>query len=443
LLAAAVQGAGLAALGLASIVLGRALGPSGYGTFAVAFNLQTFLASVASLGLGAGIAYEVASGRWRPRSALRDTVAAALVLGGIAAAAGIALYVTLGDSLLPDVSAAAAILLFGAVPMVVVSMLVLQVATALERYEAAALVQGAPVLIAIFASVLALLLDLNGAVAAIGGAVLLVGLLGAIWALRLAAKLNDGQEDGVRRTQRLRQALGFGVRLWASELLLLLNMRGDLILVAALASSREAGLYAVAATLTTVGLIVPQALAQVLLPRVATMEALGASPGESARKTVGRAGRQATLIAGATSLLLLVAILLVPTVYGSSFDDSVLLGFVLLPGIAALGVSRVLASALAGLGRPDTVLRLSAAVVLPSVVAYILVIPPWEAIGAAVVSTVSYVSTLCLLVAALRRRVRLPVSELIVPRRSDVLAYREILRGIPEYVRAKLRSRNG
>jgi O-antigen/teichoic acid export membrane protein len=419
---------------LASILLGRALGPDGYGTFAVALSFQAFLIGLASIGLRNGIAYEVATGRWSADSALRQAIVASILLGGLGAAVGTAVYVAAGDSVLPGISGVTIAWLLVGIPMGVSILLLVGIATAMERYEAAAVLQaGPPVGIAVLASALAIPFGLNPAVAAIGGASIFVGLLAAAWALRLASRMNSNPRGGAT-THHLKQATRFGLRIWASDLLSLMSVRGDLILVSAFATSQETGLYAVAATLTTLGLIVPEALAQVLLPRVASLGVASSGPGPDA--TVARSGRHATLIALATSVALVLAILLVPVIYGHSFQGAIKLGLILVPGTAALGVSRVLSYALAGLGEPERVLRLSALVVVPTIAAFILVIPAAGASGAAVVSTCSYILTLLVMVVALSRRTGIPPAGLILPRRDDLSAYRHMAKEVLTYIRS-------
>ena len=431
---AAGQFLGFAALGLASIVLGRALGTGGFGTFAIAFSLQAFLVGLASLGLHNGIAYEVATGRWAPGSALRRAFTASILIGGLIAALSVAVCIPLRADLLPGASPAAIVVLLAGIPMGMLLLLLVGTAIALERYEVAGLIQVAqPAAIAVSSSVVAIVFGLSAAVAAVGAAVIAVGLVAAVWAFRLSARLDRENPDLGTQEARLRTAVGFGTRTWASDLLSLVNLRGDLILVGALSSSSQAGLYGVATAITSLGLVAPQALAQVLLPRVAGVDQKPISAEEDSRTTIGRAGRQSVLIAIGSSLLLIVAIALVPALYGSPFDDAVPLGLILIPGVAAFGVSRVLAYALAGLGAPGLVLRLTFSVVVPTVIAFVVAISLLDALGAALVSTVSYSLSLAVIVIALSRRSGVAIGDLLAPRRRDLSAYPELGRMVRQY----------
>lgn len=428
LVTAVARGIGLASLGLASIVLGRALGPDGYGTFAVAFSIQWILAVAASFGLANGIAYEVATGRWQPGSALRHGVAGSIALGLAGAAAGAVVIAAARDSLLPDVSTAAIAVLIAGIPLGVVVLNLVAIAVALERYEAAAVMLAAQsIAIATLAAAATIPYGLSATVAAIGIGLVVTGVAAVIWALRLASRL-DRKSSAQPGPTRLREAIRFGAQTWAADLLNLINLRADLVLVAALAGAHEAGLYAVAATVVSLGLIVPQALSQVLLPRIGALDSEEGTPGVAA--TIRPAGRHSALGAVSTAVVLIVLVLLIPAFYGSEFDDAVALGLVLVPGIAALGISRVLGYMLAGLGEPGVLLRLSAAVVIPSLVAFVVVIPWAEAMGAAIVSAISYGAFLVVTLAALCRRAGVSPASVMVPRREDLAAYSDLVAAI-------------
>ena len=432
---AVARAIGLASLGLASIVLARALGPDGYGTFAVAFSIQWILAALASLGLANGIGYEVATGRWQPGSALRHGVAGSIALGLVGAAGGAVVIAAAGDSTLPDVSTAAIVVLMAGVPLGVAVVVLVGIAIALERYEAAAvMLAGQPIAVAALAAAATIHYGVSATVAAIGIAVVTTGIASVIWALRLASKL-DRESDAKPRPARLREAIRFGAQTWAADLFSLLNLRADLILIGALAGAQEAGLYAVATTVVSLGLIVPHAFAQVLLPRIGALDQEAGTAGAAA--AIRPAGRHAVLVAATTSIALILLVLLIPAFYGAGFEDSVVLGLVLVPGVAALGVSRVLGYMLAGLGEPGVLLRLLAAVVIPTLVAYVVVIPWAEAMGAAIVSTTSYGAILVVTLVALCHRADVSATSLLVPRRGDLAAYAELVAAIGP--RARLR----
>jgi O-antigen/teichoic acid export membrane protein len=149
--------------------------------------------------------------------------------------------------------------------------------------------------------------------------------------------------------------------------------------------------------------------------------------------------RHGVLLAGPTafglSLLLAVG---VPLLYGSAFEKAILYGFLLLPGVLAGGVGKVAAGALTGRGRPGYTLLPMLVTTPPTVLAYVIVIPSSGAVGAAIVSTISYTTSSAVAVALLHRLTRIPTRRLLAPRRTDVQDYKSMFGAMRMYARDRL-----
>ena len=87
-----------------SIVLARTIGPSGNGRYAIIGTVMGMATLLVSLGLPAGLTYEVSRGSWLARRALRSAYRIALPTGAIAAAGGCAFYALTRDSVLDGVT---------------------------------------------------------------------------------------------------------------------------------------------------------------------------------------------------------------------------------------------------------------------------------------------------------------------------------------------------
>ena len=128
---------------------------------------------------------------------------------------------------------------------------------------------------------------------------------------------------------------------------------------------------------------------------------------------------------------------LVPLVYGSSFDQTVGLGFVLLPGVLALGVGKVLASVVAGRGGVRYNLYTAAIVAAVTLALYFTLIPAYDEWGAAVASSISYLASAVISAVFFRRVLGIPLSHALIPTTADLRNYPEAL----DALRAHLRSR--
>ncbi len=76
-----------------------------------------------------------------------------------------------------------------------------------------------------------------------------------------------------RPWRRPARAVSFGLRANLGNILQLFNYRADLFVLNAVVSQGEVGRYAVAVSVTALGQLMPRALASVVMPRVAALDA--------------------------------------------------------------------------------------------------------------------------------------------------------------------------
>jgi O-antigen/teichoic acid export membrane protein len=128
--------------------------------------------------------------------------------------------------------------------------------------------------------------------------------------------------------------------------------------------------------------------------------------------------------------LLVSALLLVgvPLLYGGKFDQTIPLGFVLLPGVLLLGVGKILGSGIAGRGFPRYALYTGAISMPLTLALYFGLISTFDAWGAAAASSVSYAFSALLGLVFFRRVTRIELREAFVPRAEDVADYGDLLR---------------
>jgi O-antigen/teichoic acid export membrane protein len=244
------------------------------------------------------------------------------------------------------------------------------------------------------------------------------------WARRRRAALAAGGP-----APRLREVVSFGVRGSAANALQLLNYRLDLFVLAAVASHAAVGRYAVAVSVSTVLWLLPSAIADVVLPRVAALGAGGEVTAAERRMVEGKGARHAVLVSSGCAVVVAVALLVaVVPVYGERFRGSIDLGLILVPGSALLGVAGVLAATVMGRGRPAYSLYTALIVTPPTLLAYALLIPSLHATGAALASTLSYAATFAVWLAYHRRATGLPLRAVLVPTADELADYRRLLR---------------
>jgi len=232
------------------------------------------------------------------------------------------------------------------------------------------------------------------------------------------------RDNGFGRPSRklLGESMRFGLRAWVGTLADSLNFRIDQILIALLASEAALGIYAVAVSVSEVLQYLPGAIATALLPLVARAES------ERRAERTLRAFRSTTLATLASSAAAAVAVPpLLPIVFGDAFEASAVPFLVLLLGAIGFSAMNVFGNALVASSRP----ALSSLAPLVSLVVGLaldlLLIPPYEASGAAAAASASFLAGGATALASYRLTTSFPLAELVRPRPGDLDVLRALL----------------
>jgi len=114
---------------------------------------------------------------------------------------------------------------------------------------------------------------------------------------------------------------------------------------------------------------------------------------------------------------------LIVFIYGEAFAPSVIPLWLLMPGVVALGISKVLCGDLAGRGLLQYGAYSSAISLVATVVCDLLLIPSWGIAGAAVASSISYcIATIVVLIFYIRISGN-GLAIVLIPRKEDVIIY--------------------
>ena len=205
-----------------------------------------------------------------------------------------------------------------------------------------------------------------------------------------------------------------------------LHERVDLFLLAALAvGAFDIGLYAVGVSVVAQLRLVPGAIGVAVLPQLA-----GATDAEAARLTAAVIRPTALLMTVTAVALAPIGAIAIPRIFGAEYDAAVPPFLLLLPGVAAVGVSRVLARYFAAIHKLRGLLVLGASVLVLNVVLNLVLIPRYGIEGAAVASLVSYSAEAIALAAMFLSASGQTVREALLPRASDFTPYLSYVRRV-------------
>jgi O-antigen/teichoic acid export membrane protein len=382
--------------GIASIVIARELGVTGRGRWAVIASLAVLVATIVSSGLPIAASY--ASARALTAERVR-TVQAALTLAAVLSLLAGAGYLAIAAIIHPP-APTAAVIIAASIPAVsvcyTVTLRVSLTTTPMLWYAGAQIAASLLTLVAV--SALGATTHLTVLMVVITSAAgQLAGTLVSLTALRRYGAA--GPSLLIRATSAariLRPYLGYALITFTTLSLTQIVQRVDVLLVNGYRGPHAAGLYSVAVSFTDLLLVVPAALGYVMFRRGARSEPAHFSEALMVLRWTGG------LAAVGSLAVVILASRLVPLIFGPAYDPSIAPLRWLLPGAIAFSLQSVLSNYLASRGRPRVVLVawLTGAVI--GIGADLFVIPAYGIVGAAVVSSVSYIVVTGMHVKALR-----------------------------------------
>jgi O-antigen/teichoic acid export membrane protein/peptidoglycan/xylan/chitin deacetylase (PgdA/CDA1 family) len=221
--------------------------------------------------------------------------------------------------------------------------------------------------------------------------------------------------------QLFRETLHLGVRAWGGTLSRFLNFRLDQLVLGLLATQSTLAVYATAVNASEVSLYVPVAVAAAAIPTIARV-----SPEHRVAQVLATVRRLLVITFAVVVAAALVGVPLVPLMFGGRYQSAVLPYVILLPGALGYVAIGVFSSALVNSERPFLSSLPSAVSLVTGVAFDLILIPPFQASGAAFAATLAFFAGGVTAVVAYRRLTPFGWNALI-PRRADwrvLLAFR-------------------
>lgn len=187
-----------------------------------------------------------------------------------------------------------------------------------------------------------------------------------------------------------------------------INRSADQLVLSLFVAPGELGLYAVAVTMATAVGLFPQAAG------IVTLATGSSSNPVEARKILGQSFRASLFwLIVVCSLLFILAPALIRLVFGSAFARSASACRILLPGAAALGLNQVLYDGARSLGEPALPSYAEGFATVVTFLGLWAFLPKFGFIGAAIASTLAYLSSLALMLFLCRSRIRISLRDLL------------------------------
>ncbi|HEX5139406.1 MAG TPA: oligosaccharide flippase family protein [Dehalococcoidia bacterium] len=403
-----------------AVLMARALGDEGLGVTALYRNAVTLGFAFLSLGIATALVYYVARRDYEPRLAMEIGLTITALATILTAIGVLIAWLFFDDELSSD--HVPYWLALVAIPAVIQFRIAESVLRAQARFGAMNLVEvSMPLSILVFLGATELLYGLTVERTIVAWTLALLPPIVFGYALLSPAHWPRRFGGG----PLLWQATRFGVQGQLSNLIQLLNLRLDSYLVLLLVNSAGVGLYAVGVSLSEGMWFIANSVGVVLLTDLTASD-----DAEAARMTpiVCRNTLLVTALAAVGAAI--VAPVLVPAIFGSEYEDSVLPFIWLLPGTVAAAGTKILAAYVFSRGRPLINAQIGLVTLIVTVVGDLILIPAFEVSGAAAAASFAYGVSLALTALAYRRLSGGSVGDTLLPRRDDIALYVDGLRSL-------------
>lgn len=400
-----------------SVLLARTLGPGGMGQYAVLFLVAAFAVKIANLGMEPATVFHVGKKDYTLKTIFGNTIIAGLGIGLLASAAALLFVLLFRHAYASSIPAFYFFLVIPLIPLTLLANVFNSIVLGMQKFFLLSVFKVS----ADFLSLLFLFFALVALNARLTGAVLanVLAALAIVLVLFRVLFVIIGGIDWNLSKEYWKDLFLYGFQSYLGGLLGFLHYRIDVLFVSVLLGSVSVGYYSLAASVAEGLWIVSSAAATVLFPRVASER-----DEQHLKKFTPMVARNVfSLTLAGSFLLFLLGRWIIPLFYSSSFMPALTPLYILLPGVAFMSITAILANDYAGRGRPMLNVYLAGCAVAVNILLNIILIPRFGIHGAALASTLSYTAFTILSMFVYQRISGNSIRSLLFLQASDLRLY--------------------
>ncbi|MCK4330718.1 polysaccharide biosynthesis C-terminal domain-containing protein [candidate division WOR-3 bacterium] len=389
-----------------SIILNRTLGPAGKGEFVSLIFIPQLVISCINLGLAVSGSYFIGKRKYAEGDVFRSNLFASLILGCLGIFAGWIII-----KLYPGVpSLLKWLVLLTIIPgvwLLYIPDFFLSKDRIIAHNNWNLLWQiGRFTLLALFIFILP-----NKLFASISS-IFSLHLIFFILSFLFITKLINTQ--GNINLSYLKDGINFGYKVFFVDLLAFLNYRFDILLLRLFSTAEEVGYYSTAIYMVEILWLIPRGVSLVLYSKFIT-----SSISEKTARNAISITMLIVIITGIISIFLLKPV--IRLLYTESFLPASIPYLILLPGVVALVLPKLLISEITGSwGRPELVLWGMIITVILNITLNLITIPKFGMIGAALSSTTAYIVETIFFISVYRKVTKKSLKNMFLLKIQDI-----------------------
>jgi len=403
---------------VASVILARVLGPTGKGIYSLIILIPSVIVTVGSFGIEISNVYLLGSKKCK----LMDVISMSFIFSVIISIISISLlFLVYHFGFLQDfinLNKINNIYFWLAVFSIFPSFLLLFLNNILLGQQKIKLYNLVNILEKVFFTIIVVVFliflsqGVFGAVMSYILSILLVTIF-VIWVIRKDTPIQLSFNKSV-----FIKAIKYGLRGHIGNIAQFLNYRLDMFLIVAFIGPSALGIYTISILIAEKLWLLPTAISTILFSKISSLREVASN------KLTSRVARHTIFIMFISSLfLVLISKPLIKGLFGEEFLPSVNPLLILLPGIVALGVSKVFTADFSGRGSPEMGSYASFISLFVNISLNIWLIPLWGISGAAFASTISYTLAMAVTMYEFKITSKEKIKDLLIIKLQDLRDY--------------------
>ncbi|MDD5082214.1 MAG: oligosaccharide flippase family protein [Dehalococcoidales bacterium] len=407
---------------IAGIIIARALGPTGKGIYTLYILVPTLLAAVGNLGVGLANVYLGGSKQQGWDDLIANSLISGIALGIPLTLIFAGYYLVSRPAFLQELDPQLVLMTAGMLPFSLLTLFfshILLGQNRIKEYNLVTLLPNAVSLILLSVLLLVLKMDVVGAILAWAVATVVTTVLSMLLVYR-RSKLKWRFQPAV-----FKESIKFGVKGYLVNVIQLFNYRFDMILVALFMSATFVGYYSISVSLAEALWLLPGAVGTVIF---AQTPGLSAEESNKLTPVICRNTLFITLVSAA--LLFVLGKYIILLMIGPDFLPALQPFWILLPGMVAGSVWKVLGNEIAGRGKPQINTIASAVALAVHIPLNLVLVPRIGIVGAALAMSVAYTVTAVMLLIYFRRISGSSLVNSVLVRPGDFKLYGQLISAV-------------
>jgi O-antigen/teichoic acid export membrane protein len=405
---------------LITLLIPRFLGPSLFGLYTLVVIWIGFLIPISSLGIGSGIIYYLSSGSYQFSSVFTSNVWIAAIIGLFnMVLLSVFYYAGICNHFDPGINPQTLILLLCGAFFQSVNFIVGRALLGDSKFNVMNVMDILNILlnpVILMICILILPLDNSWFVYVAFALTHFFLTVCLIYTLRSQIKWNTINRDYIKACYH------YGIQSWIGDIALKANLRLDQILLGSFSSLNVLGIYTVAVKLIELVWIIPDTLGPVLFNSIAALD----EP-KTKLHLLLKLHRLVFICCFIFIILWLIVckFWIIPYITGTEYSSAFTYMLLLAPGILIFISSKIITKLYSASGEVHWTSKITIFGSIISVVCYLLLIPPYGPYGAAIASSIGYISISLAGIYLMHKHYQIQPSEYYNLQKSDLFWFRQ------------------